>query len=103
MLPQNFNICDKMAGRVVFEGAEGARAPGAALVVDDDAVIGRIEKAPIASIGAGAGTAVQKQHGHAIGATALLPDHDVGWIEGHLACCEGLDVRIKLGRSHSFS
>ena len=85
-----------MRGRVVLERAERRRAAGAALVEDDDAVVAGIEEAAMGRGGAGARSAMQEHHRHAVGIAALLPIDRVLRVERQHAAGIGLDGREQI-------
>ncbi len=97
MRAQRLDVGDEMRRGVVAQFAQGRGAPGAALVENHDAVMRGIEEAPVSRRGAGAGTAVEKQHRRPARITRLLPVHAVHAVEIEHAGVVGFDFRIKPG------
>ncbi len=96
MTAQGLQVGDQMSGRVIDDVGMRRRAPAAALVEDDDPVEARVEETAVRRRGAGAGSAVQKDHGHATRIAGLLPVHDMTIVERQHAGRERLDVRIQV-------
>ncbi len=60
MLAQSLDVGDQMPGRVLHEARARTAASATALIEHHDAVMLRVKELPRALVGAGAGTAVQK-------------------------------------------
>ncbi len=99
-LAQPLDIADQMAGGVVDGLAQRQRAAGAALIEDDDAIMGRIEEAAMGRPGPGTRPAMKEDHRHALGIAALLPIHLVPAVEIEHAAVERLDLRVKRAVVH---
>ena len=72
MAPERIGIRDKVPGGVGPQAATGGRAPGAALVKLDHAVVAEVEEPPGPRVGAGPGAAVQADHRQALGVARLF-------------------------------
>src|SRR5260221_12823454 len=70
-----------MVGRIVPDFAERRRAPGAALIEDDDAPMGGIKKSPMHRRGTGPRAPMQKQDRLAVGIARFLPIHRVALVD----------------------
>src|SRR5262249_56174468 len=92
---EQLDICDEMVGRVVAHLAQRRRAPGTALIEDDDAPIRRVEEPSVHGRCAGAGTAMQEQQRRAARIARLLPIHRVPRVELEAAGAVRLDRRGK--------
>jgi hypothetical protein len=92
---QGLDVGDQVLGGVVGELAQRRRAARSALVEQHDAVVGRVEEAPVVERQAGARAAVQEQGRPARRIAADLPVHDVGGVEGERARLQGLDHGIE--------
>lgn len=97
MFAQPFHIGHEMGCGVVFKRAQRGRASGAALVENDDVVMGGIEKTPRRGPGPDAGAAVKKHHRNPRRAARLLPIHDMGTVQGE-ACPSGTARCRETGR-----
>ena len=80
--------------------AQGNGAAGAALVEDDDAVMGRIEESPMGRARPRSRSAMEEDHWHALRIAALLPIHLVPTVEIEHAAVERLDLGIKRTTVH---
>src|SRR5208282_6241664 len=83
--------------RVVAPLTERCRAPRAPLVVDDNAVVCRIEETAVVRRAAGARSAMQKQHRYASRVTRLFPIHGMNRVEHEHARAKWLERWIKFG------
>ncbi len=92
---QPFDVGYQVRRRVVAQLTERRRAPGPALVENDDAVVSRIEETPVRGGGACAGPAVQEQHRHSMRVSRLLPVHGVHAVQLQHASAVGLGLGIQ--------
>jgi hypothetical protein len=59
---QHFDVVDKLRGRVLLNATQGSAAAAAALIQQDDAVVGRIEESSLVGVTAATGAAVQENY-----------------------------------------
>ena len=72
---------DPVLGRVIADIGIGLGAPAAALIENHNPVMIRIKQPAVGRGGAGAGSAVQKQHRLAFGVARYLPIHFMMTVE----------------------
>ena len=91
------DVGDQVPGGVRFQRRVGRALAAAALVEVHDAVLFRVEEAPLFGIGAAARTAVQKDHRLAGGVAAFLEVDLVDRRDLEPARVVGLDGRVEPG------
>ncbi len=90
-LPQMFDVRDQQLRGVVTIFAQRRRSTGTTLIEQHDAVIGRIEKAPVFGGQAAARSAMQKQYRDAVRIAALFPIQRVQFVHWQHAGLIGFD------------
>ena len=95
---QPLDVVDEVPRGVVDKVGVRHRTPAAALVEQNDAVLGRIVESPHLRAASGAGTAMQQHHGFALRIAALFVIERVARIDCQPAGVVGLDVGIQ--RAH---
>ena len=93
---QPFDILNQKRRGVLPQLSKRARPACAALIVDDDAVVRRVEEAPMRRRRARARAAVQKQDRGPARIAAFFPVHAVQRVELEHAGLVRLDFRIEL-------
>src|SRR3546814_4884646 len=89
-----------MRRRVLVDLAERRRAPGAALVEHDDAVMPGIEEAPMGRRRAGARPPMQEENRHAVWIARLLPVEGMNGVDRQTAGLVGLDLGEQFAAGH---
>ncbi len=97
MRTQLLHVGDQVRGGIAGEFTVWTRAAGTALVEDHDAIVRRIEEAPVHRARAGARSAVHEHHWHAVVVSRYLPVHLVVLVQPEIAGMMWLYVRIKFG------
>ena len=91
VLAQALDVGHEVGRGVGLEAAQRRRAAGAALVVDHDAVVRRVEELAVHRARTRAGAAVQEDDRHAVGIAAFFPVHAVPAVEVEEAVAARLD------------
>jgi len=94
---QFFDIANQMPGGIgIRSGVRGAK-PGTALVEHDNPVVTGVEKSTVLGVASGARSTMQKQNGHTVGVSRLLPIQVVAVAHIQSRPSVGFAVRVEIG------